>query len=175
MVVDLVESVRELVRNLKERSECHIEWMAFFMELDLVSMLLRAEAIARREMTVSKKDATEVILLVWELLPAGMYWQYAGRDGEAGEVMIANAWVRMLDLKEADGEKLGQLSREMYLLMRGMHAHKAKHHVGGKMPDCEEYRRVVEGFAAANQNMEAKGGKKGLKAAEKGKKSAKGA
>jgi hypothetical protein len=148
VIVDLVDSVRTLVRNLKERSECHIEWMAFMMELDLVSMLLRAESIARREVTVSESEAKEVILLVWELLPERMYQQYVGRDGEGGEVMIVNAWTSMLDKRDGDGEAFGQVSREMYTIMRGVHAHTGKHHAGGKMPDCVEYRNVVEGWNA---------------------------
>ena len=66
------------------------------MELDLVSVLLRAEAIACR--------ATEIILHVWELLPTGAYWSYVGGDKEEkGEEMIRHVWAVMINLKEADG------------------------------------------------------------------------
>ena len=84
--------------------------------------------------------------------------------------MIVNAWSSMLDKRDGDGEAFGQVSREMYTIMRGVHAHTGKHHVGGKMPDCVEYRNVVEGWNACDREMEAQGGKKGV-AARKGKKS----
>ena len=191
-IVDLVDSVRDLVRNLNGKSDCPIEWMAFQMELDLVSILLRVEAVARRELMTSKKDATEIILLVWELLPIDFYWQYVGGEKEdAGEEIIRHAWAMMFnrkELDEKDGKTLGQLSREMYGIMRAVHAHAVKHHVRGQMPTCEDYRTTMKAYADGEQFMKASGGMKEMKkaramearggttehkAAGKGKKSAK--
>jgi hypothetical protein len=156
MIVPLADSVRELVRNLKGQSECILEWSAFLMELDLVSMLLRVEAIARREIAVSKEEAIEMILLVWELLPAGAYWSYVGGEKEdEGEEIIRHAWAVMLNQKDLDGEKFGQLSREMYGLVRGLRAHGARYHVNGNAHECQEYRRVVEGWAEGERLMAA--------------------
>jgi len=168
-IVDLVDSVRDVVRNLKGKSDCPIEWMAFQMELDLVSILLRVEAVARRELTTSKRDATEIILLVWELLPLEFYWQYVGGDKEdAGEEIIRHAWAMMFnrkELDEKDGKTLGQLSREMYGIMRAVRAHAVKHHVLGQMPTCDDYRTTMKAYADGVPFMKAIGGVKELKIA----------
>lgn len=143
-VNDLKDGVNEVFTALKVRGDCVIEWMSYLQETDMISSLLCAKAIARREMEVSRDEAKFIRLTVVEILSEFAFSVYMRGDASEGEEMIKWGWARMLEKREEDFEATPPLPKEIYHGMRAVYAHYGTYHQEGTMSNCAEVKRMVE-------------------------------
>lgn len=118
----------KLAEYIVNDSTCEYQWVDWFSDGDMLDMLLRVEALCRREESESPAIMHEILMIVEMLMTPRMLRAYMTVEGEEnnGEELIVGAWRAMLERFE--GARVGKPSRKLYELMRKVKAHDRKYH-----------------------------------------------
>jgi hypothetical protein len=129
-IVDLSDIVTVMLEMLQSSGDCHLKWFIYLTHADLVAMLLRVAAVAKRENdNEGSGDAWAIrqgiaLILSREILQE---YIYVGCVREGGEESIIAMWEEMLRNVAADYSRRPQ-PRDLYRISGALGAHWRSYH-----------------------------------------------
>jgi hypothetical protein len=139
-IVDLSDLVDVVLDMLRASGDCHLKWFIYLTHTDLIDMLLRVAAVAKRENdNEGSGDAWAIRQAVALILPEKILQEYihVGNVKEGGEESIIAMWEEMLRNVAADYSRRPQ-PRDLYRISGALGAHWRSYHKCRGVYSCIE-------------------------------------
>ena len=137
-MVDLSDIVTVVLEMLQSTGDCHLKWLMFLTHANLIDMLLRVAAVAKREDdNEGSGDAWSIRKTVALLLSEKIMQEYiyVGCVKEGGEASIIAMWEEMLRNVVADSRPM---PRNVYRASGALGAHWRAYHKCRGVYSCLE-------------------------------------
>ena len=139
-IVDLSDIVDVVLEMLQSSGDCHLKWFIYLTHADLIDMLLRVAAVAKRENdNEGNGDASAIRQGIALILSRKILQEYiyVGCIREGGEESIIAMWEEMLRNMGTDWPN-GPLPRYMYRISGALGAHWRAYHQCRGVYSCLE-------------------------------------